>query len=156
MKIFLLEDIKNVGREGEIVSVSDGFAFNFLLPQKKGMQITPDNEANFARRLEKMKAREEVGQTKKSTLSDRIASIQLTLRRKMHDDGKLYGAISGQEIVDALSEHGVSVAKNQVIFDKSIKERGVHAVIIKLSSSLQPKLSVKIVSNEDPNRAAHA
>lgn len=146
MKIFLVEQVKNVGRAGEIVSVSDGFAHNFLLPQKKGIQVTPDNEAVFARRLEKLKARDEVSQVKKSTLSDKIASLQITLRRKMHDDGKLYGAINAQEIVDVLAEHGVSVAKNQVVFDKSIKERGVHAIVIKLSSSLQPRLSVKIVA----------
>lgn len=146
MKIFLVEPVKNVGREGEIVSVSDGFARNFLLPQKKGIQVTPHNEATFARRLEKIKARDEVSQVKKSTLSDKIASLQITLRRKMHDDGKLYGAINAQEIADALAEHGVSIAKNQVVFDKSIKERGVHAIVIKLSSSLQPRLSVKIVA----------
>ncbi|MCL5436941.1 MAG: 50S ribosomal protein L9 [Candidatus Dependentiae bacterium] len=148
MKIFLLEQVKNVGGAGDIVTVSDGFARNFLLPRKKGMVVTPDNEATFARRLEKIKAREELGNVKKSSLSDRIGSLQIVLRRKMHDDGKLYGAIGGQEIADALSEHGVSIAKNQVVFDKSIKERGVHSVTIKLSASLQPKLAVKVVSNE--------
>lgn len=148
MKVFLVEDVKNVGREGEIVSVSDGFARNFILPQKKGIQVTADNASSFARRMEKIKAREEVTQAKKSSLSDRIASLQITLRRKMHDDGKLYGAISAQEIVDVLAEHGVSIAKNQVIFDKSIKDRGVHALTIKLSSSLQPRLAVKIVPAE--------
>lgn len=148
MKVFLLEQVKNVGREGQIVTVSDGFARNFLLPQKKGLEITPDTEANFARRLEKIKAREDITQTKRSSLSEKIASLQITLRRKMHDDGKLYGSVGAQEIVEVLAEHGVSIAKNQVVFDKSIKERGVHAIVIKLSSSLQPKLSIKIVAAE--------
>lgn len=156
MKVFLLEHVPSVGKEGDVVTVSDGFAHNFLLPRKKGIQITPSNQASFARRLEKIKAREENVQVKKSSLSDRIASIQLILKRKMHDDGKLYGALNAQEVVDALQEHGVSIAKNQVIFEKSIKERGVHAVVIKLSSSLQPKLTVKIVpQQDDANRVAH-
>lgn len=147
MKVFLIENVQNVGKAGEVVSVSDGFARNFLLPHKKGIEITAYNEGDFAKRAERMKARESTTLVKKSSLAERIEALQVTIRRKVHDDGKLYGAISTQEISDALAGEGVSVAKNQIIIEKSIKSRGLHSVVIKLSSSLQPRLAVKVVAD---------
>ncbi len=146
MKVFLLQNIQNVGIAGEIVKVSDGFAKNFLLPKKMGIQITPSNEADFKKRLQTIEVRKEVVQTKTSGLAEKIKSLQIVLRRKLHDDGKLYGSISPQEIVDALAENGVSVSKNQIVVDKSIKSKGMHTVIVKLSTTLQPTLSIKIVA----------
>ena len=81
-------------------------------------------------------------------LAEKIKQLTVTLKRKTHDDGRLYGAISGVEIAEELAKEGVSVAKNQVEFGKSIKATGVHSVIIKLSSSLRPQLTVKIVSEK--------
>lgn len=149
MKIFLVENVQNVGKAGEVVSVSDGFARNFILPSKKGIEVTAHNESDFAKRAERLKARENTSQVKKSSLADRIESLQVTIRRKVHDDGKLYGAINTQEISDALASEGVSVAKNQVLIEKSIKARGLHSVVIKLSSSLQPRLAVKVVADNE-------
>jgi len=68
------------------------------------------------------------------------------LKRKLHDDGKLYGSVNPSEIVDLLAAHGVSVAKNQIEMEKSIKEKGSYEVTIKLSSRLQPKVTLNIVS----------
>ncbi|HBL98734.1 TPA: 50S ribosomal protein L9 [Candidatus Dependentiae bacterium] len=148
MKIFLLKDVQNVGLAGEMVKVSDGFAKNFLLPQKIGIQVTPSNEADFKKRLQVVEVRKEIIQTKTSSLAEKIKSLQIVLKRKLHDDGKLYGALNAQEIVDALAEKGVSVSKNQIVMDKAIKAKGMHTLIVKLSTTLQPTLSVKIVSED--------
>ena len=64
----------------------------------------------------------------------------------MHDDGKLYGSISPVEIVDALHEHSISLSKSQVIFKKAVKEKGLHKVTIKLTTSLQPELTLNIIA----------
>lgn len=145
-KIFLLKDVKNVGMAGEIVSISDGFAGNFIIPRKLGIRVTNNNKAEFEKHLKKIEKREAVIKSKTSMLAEKIKSLRVTVASKMHDDGKLYGAIRPQVIVNALLEKGVSISKNMVVFDKPIKEKGEHTVIIKLSNSLQPKLTIKVIA----------
>ncbi|MBN2267195.1 MAG: 50S ribosomal protein L9 [Candidatus Babeliaceae bacterium] len=148
MKIFLTEDVLQVGKAGAIVNVSDGFARNYLLPRKLGIEVHAGNEKEFARRLQKIEQRVEVAKTKTSSLADRIKSVAITIKRRMHDDGKLYGSISEQEVVDALAGSGITISKDKVVFDKSIKAKGVHEVTIRLSSTLQPTCTVRVVPVE--------
>lgn len=145
MKVFLLKDVVNVGMAGEIVKVADGFALNFLVPRKLAQQVTPENEHLFTRKIKHYEQREQVVASKTSILAERIKNTEVVLRRKMHDGDKLYGSINEQEIVDALKDT-VSIRKNQVEFDKSIKSKGTYTVTIKLSSQLKPKVTVKVVA----------
>ncbi len=145
MRVFLKKDVKGLGRAGEIKKVTDGFAHNFLIPQGLAVVVTADNEGQFKLRAESMEHRKEVVATKTSLLADRISSLELVLKRKMHEGNKLYGSVSAHEVVDLLAHKGVSVSKNQITFDKSIKERGTYLVTVKLSSKLQPQLTLKVV-----------
>lgn len=145
MKVFLLKDIEKIGMAGEVITTSDGYATNFIIPRKLGVPVTPENEASFKTRLKHLEHRKEVVESKTSMLAERIKALKITLKRKVHDDGKLYGSINPAEIVDLLAQEGISVAKNQVITNKSIKEKGSYEVTIKLSSRLQPKLMLKVV-----------
>lgn len=144
-QVFLLKDILNVGMAGEIVGVNDGFATNYIMPRKLGIIVTDKNKAEIEGRIKKVEKRIEVIKSKTSMLAENIKALKITLKTKVHDDGKLYGAIRPQMIVDELAKHGISIAKNMVIFDKQIKDKGTHEVTIKLSSSLQPTLTVKVV-----------
>lgn len=148
MKVFLLKDVAKVGIAGEMVKVSDGFAANYLFPKKLAQQVTPHNEASFAKRVKVIQYRKTAIATETSMLAEKIRSLKLILKRKVHDDGKLYGSVSPMEVMELLAKEGVKVAKNQIIFDKNIKEKGVHHVTIKLSSRLQPKVLVKVVSEQ--------
>lgn len=145
MKVFLRKDVERVGLAGEIIKVSDGYATNYLLPQGLAVAITPENEASFRKRERVVEKRKEVVESKTSMLAEKIKALELTLKKKMHDDDKLYGAISQNEVADLLGDKGIKVAKNQIIFDKSIKERGSYKVTVKLSSKLQPQFTLKIV-----------
>lgn len=144
MKVFLLKDIEKIGIAGEIIKTSEGYARNYLIPKKLAVEVTPQNEAQFVNRVKTVEHRKEVIATKTSMLAERIKSLELVLRRKMHDGGRLYGSISPHEVVDLLAEKGVSVAKNQVIFD-TIKMKGSYPITIKLSSKLQPTLTLRVV-----------
>ena len=146
MKVFLLKDIERIGIAGEIVKVKEGFAQNFLLPRKLAMEVTKDNQKHFKKREKVIKDRKDVVESKSSMLAEKIKSINITLKRKTHDDGKLYGSINPQEIVELLGAKGISVSKSQVLFGKSIKSTGAYDVTIKLSSKLQPALNVKVIS----------
>jgi len=146
MKVFLRQDIENVGMKGDIVSVSDGFANNYLLPRKFAIRVDAHNEAAFKRRLSYIQEREKAVASKAAMTAERISSLRITLKRKTHDEGKLYGSVTQQEIADALNERGISVAKNQVIINKTIKSVGTHTVTVKLSRDLQPQLHIEVVS----------
>ncbi len=146
MKVYLLKDVEKVGLAGEIIKVSDGFARNNLFPRKLALEVTPDKEGYFKAREKVVEKRQEKIATQTSMLAEKIKSLKLTLKRKLHDDGKLYGSVNPNEIVELLAQSGISVAKNQVEMEKSIKEKGNYEVTIKLSSRLQPKLNLSVVS----------
>jgi large subunit ribosomal protein L9 len=150
MKVFLTKNVEKIGLAGEILKVADGFAQNFLFPRKLAVQVTAENESFYTAKIKKVEQRKEVIASSTSMLAERIKSISITIKRKIHDDGKLYAAISPQEIVDALAliPDKVSIRKSQVEFDKSIKAKGTYEnmVTITLSSTLKPKLKqLKVV-----------
>ncbi len=144
MKVFLSKDVAQVGFAGEIVKVAEGYARNFLFPRDLAVEITAQNEDFYKKKIKQVENRKEAVATETSMLAEKIKSLKVTLNRKMHDDGKLYGAVSTSDIADALKELGVNVGKNQVLINKSIKTKGAHKVIIKLSSRLQPELVVSV------------
>lgn len=147
VKVFLLDDIQKVGLSGEIVSVSDGFAQNYLLPRKLAVEVTASNERSFARRARVIDKRHEVIESKTSMLAERIKGMKFVLRRKVHDSDRLYAAITSTDIVELLAaQEKISVAKNQVVIEKTIKKTGVYPVTIKLSSRLQPVITVEVVA----------
>ncbi len=146
MRIFLLKDIEKIGLAGEIIKTAEGYARNFLIPQKLGIEVTPQNEAGLLNRAKTVEHRKEVVASKTSMLAEKIKGIEITLKKKIHNKDQLYGSISAREIVDELAKkHGIAVTNSQVIMDKSIKTKGTHQITIKLSSKLQPTLKLKIV-----------
>lgn len=144
MKVFLLKDITKVGLKGEVIKVKVGYAKNFLFPNKLAVEITKSNEAFYAQRALQVDHRKEVIESETSMLSEQIANTTIVLKKKTHDDGKLYAAINPSDIVDALKEKSITVSKSQIKFDKSIKAKGSYKVTIKLSSKLQPQLQVNV------------
>ncbi len=146
MKVFLRESIERVGLKGEIIKVSEGYARNFLFPKNLAVEITPDNEQFYAQRTRQIENRKEVVASKTSLLADKISALKLVIKKKTHDDGKLYGALSASDISSALATHGVSISKSQVLFDKSIKAKGSYSVGIKLTAKIQTQVTVTVVS----------
>lgn len=144
MKVYLKSDIKGVGMSGEIITVSDGYARNYLFPRNYAVEITSDNEKAYAAKVKTVEHRKEVIATQSSMMAERIAQAHVTIKRKMHNDGKLYGSVGAVDIADALKEQGFTVAKSQIVIDKSIKEKGAHMVTVKLTSRLQPKLKILV------------
>lgn len=146
MKVYMLKDVENVGMSGQIVNVSDGYGQNFLLPRKLAMRVTEDNLAFFQEKQKAEKVSAEVIASKAGMLAERIKELRLVLKEKTHDDGKLYGSVNADKIVELLKEKEISINKKQIEFPKSIKEIGEHKVTVKLSSKLKPQLTLKVVS----------
>jgi len=146
MEVYLRKDIEKVGLAGEIIKVGDGFARNFLIPQGLAVEITSQNKGQYLAKIRKVENRKEVIASQTSMFSEKLNFTSITIKRKMHDDGQLYGAINASEIVDALASQGISITKNQVEFDKPIKSKGSYKVIIKLSTRLKPAITITIIA----------
>jgi len=146
MKVFMKKEVARVGKSGIIITVPDGYARNYLLPQGFALEVTPSNEASLKKKLEETVIQKQNFIAKTSLLADKIRDFQLVLKRKMHDNGKLYGAISAHDIVMLLAENDVKITKNQVIFDKLIKAKGLYTVTIQLTSQLKTNFNLTIVS----------
>jgi len=145
IRVYLKKDVEKIGMAGELIEVKEGFASNYLVPKGLGTIVDAHNEKFFKKRERTIDHRKEVISSQTSMLAEKIGSLELILKKKVHDDGKLYGAISPNDIVNKLAEKGVSVSKNQIVFGKSIKTKGNYDVTIKLSLRLQPKVKVVIL-----------
>ena|SRR3990167_939154 len=143
-RVFLTKDIEKIGFAGEIIKVKEGFATNYLVPNKLGILVTATNEKSLAKKIKSFENRKEAVASKTSMLAEKIKSLKLTLKRKMHNDDQLYGAISASDIVDLLAQEGIKVAKNQILLNKAIKTKGTFDITIKLSNNLQPSLKLKV------------
>lgn len=146
MEVYLRKDVEKVGLAGEIVKVGDGFARNFLFPKGLAVEITSQNKDQYVAKIRKIENRKEVIASQSSMFAENLNSVSITLKRKMHDDGQLYGSVNASEVVDALSEKGISINKSQVEFDKSIKSKGAFKVGIKLTTKLRSIITVTVIS----------
>jgi len=146
MEVYLRKDVEKIGLAGEIIKVGDGFARNFLIPQGLAVEITSHNKSQYISKIRKVENRKEVIASQTSMFAEKLSTVSLTLKRKMHDDGQLYGSINASEVVDALAEKGISITKSQVEFDKSIKSKGAFKVYIKLTTKLRPSITVTVIS----------
>src|SRR5438045_3737030 len=143
MEIILLERVEKLGAIGDVVKVKDGFARNYLLPNKKALRANDANrklfEANRAR-IEEDNAERRSGAEKAATGVD---GKSVKLIRQASNTGQLYGSVSARDIAEALEGVGATVAKSQVVLDRPIKAIGVHEVKI----ALHPEVSVSVKVN---------
>jgi large subunit ribosomal protein L9 len=147
MKVYLLKNVEGVGMAREIIKVSDGYAQNFLLPNKLAVQVTPANEKFYQTQIRNIENRKEAIVSETSRLAEDIKTAKnLVLKRKTHDGSKLYASVNPLEIAELFTKQNMAVSKSQVHFDKAIKSTGSYDVIIKLSSRLQPVVKIKVVS----------
>ena len=146
MEVYLRKDVEKIGLAGEIIKVGDGFARNFLIPKGLAVEITTHNKSQYVSKIRKVENRKEVIASQTSMLAEKLNGVSVTLKRKMHDNGQLYGSINALEIVDALAEQGISITKGQVEFDKPIKSKGSCKVSIKLTTRLTPAITVTIIA----------
>jgi large subunit ribosomal protein L9 len=146
MKVYLLKNIPKVGLAGEVINVKDGYAKNFLFPQKAAIEVSGKRAQDLEAKAKKIENRKEVIASETSVLSEMVKNTKITIRRKTHDNDKLYAAVNANDIVEALAEKDIKISKSQVIFDKAIKAKGTYKVIIKLTVKLQPELTVQVTS----------
>ncbi|MDR0905916.1 MAG: 50S ribosomal protein L9 [Oscillospiraceae bacterium] len=145
MKVILSQDVRDHGKKGQLVEVSDGYARNFLFPRKLAVQATNDNlnvmkqqEASRLRKLEldKAEARE---------VAAKLEGVMVKVTAKSGGAGRLFGSVTSAEIAEALNaQHGIAIEKNKLVLDENIKSFGTYAIKAKLGFEVNGTVNVVV------------
>ena len=143
MDIILLERVAKLGQMGEVVSVKEGYARNYLLPQGKALRVNTANLARFEAEKAQMEARNLETKQEAASLAEKLDGQKFIVIRSASDAGSLYGSVTTRDAADAATEAGFSVDKKQVVLLGAIKELGLHDV----SVNLHPEVTATITLN---------
>ena len=149
MKVIFNQDVRGQGKKGEMKEVSDGYARNYLLPRKLASEATPDMINAFKLKEKAKKAQMEREKAQAEENAKRLEGIQVTISARAGQGGRLVGALTSQEISDALREqHGIEIEKNKIVQSEPIKSFGSFEVKAKLGYEVSGKISVLVVEKK--------
>jgi large subunit ribosomal protein L9 len=149
MDIILLERIEKLGAIGDVVSVKDGYARNFLLPQKKALRANEANKQVFEANRERLEQENAERRSEAEKAGEKVAGAEIVLIRASSNSGQLYGSVSVRDIATALEEQGHAVDKRQVILGSPIKAIGMHDVTIALHPEVRVTVKANVARSED-------
>ena len=148
MQIILQEDVEKLGTRGQLVEVAEGYARNFLLPRKLGLEATPGN----MKRLEKMRAafakKEATEKDAAQTLAELLAAVSLTLARKAGENDQLFGSVTSGDISEALAAKGYTIEKRKIVLADPIKLVGEYEIPVKLHREVSASVKLAVQKEE--------
>jgi large subunit ribosomal protein L9 len=145
MKIILLDDVQKLGRRGEVRDVSDGYARNFLIPKKLALSATAGNLKNLEHIKKQANAKADRIKGDAEAQREKIEALAYEERRQASEDGKLFGSVTSQDLVEFLDKHGLKVERKRVQLDEPIKMLGESVVPIRLHSDVVAQLKVSVI-----------
>jgi large subunit ribosomal protein L9 len=148
MKLILQEDVEKLGTRGELVDVAEGYARNFLLPRKLGLEATPGN----MKRLEKMRSafakKEAVERGDAQKLAEMLAGVSLSLSRKAGESDQLFGSVTSADIAEALAAQGYAIDKRKIVLENPIKTIGEFEIPVKLHRDIVANVKLAVKKDE--------
>lgn len=148
-QVLLLQPIQGLGAEGDTVTVRAGYARNFLLPRKIALPITHANKKQMESLLKAREAREVQELDGARELAAKISSTTIAVAVKTGEGGKMYGAVTANDLIIRLKEEGIELVKKQLSLPAPVKDLGAHTVAVKLHSEIAAELKFEVVS-ENP------
>lgn len=145
MELILKETIANLGREGEVVKVKDGYGRNYLLPQGKAVVATAENLANLEKNRAIIAARLAKEQQLAEELAKKISGLTLTIEQLAGNDSRLFGSVTAADICAKLATQDVQVDKKQVVLPEPIKTLGAAKVQVKVGYNVTAEITVEVV-----------
>jgi large subunit ribosomal protein L9 len=145
MRVILLEDVTKVGRRGDVRDVADGFARNFLIPKKLALAATTGNLQHLEHIKRQQEAKANRIKSDAEALRERIESLVYEERRQASEEGKLFGSVTAQDIVEFLARHGITVERRRIHLEEPIKTLGETAVPIRLHAQVTVHLRLNVV-----------
>jgi large subunit ribosomal protein L9 len=149
MDIILLERIEKLGQVGDVVTVKNGYARNFLLPQKKALRATAANKTFFEAQRSEIEAQNLTAKTQATAIAKKMEGLTAILLRQASDSGQLYGSATSRDIAVQIGESGFKLERNQVILDRPIKEIGIHTVRVRLHGEVSLEVSVNVARSAE-------
>ena len=149
MKVVLLERVENLGAIGDVVSVKDGFARNFLLPRDKARRATSANLKAFELDRAAIEARNEKNKSEAQKVADKIDGQTYVMIRQAGETGQLYGSVAGRDVAEAVQAEGGKVERSQVVLNTAIKTLGVHEVLVRLHAEVTATVKINVARSAD-------
>ncbi len=150
MDVILLERVAKLGQMGEVVSVRDGYARNYLLPQKKALRANDANLKAFEDQKAQLEARNLETKKEAESLAAQLDGKQFVIIRAASDAGALYGSVTTRDAADAATEEGFSVDRKQIVMNRPIKELGLHRLQVVLHPEVEVEIALNVArSNEE-------
>jgi large subunit ribosomal protein L9 len=149
MQVILLQRIGRLGQMGDVVNVKDGFARNFLLPQKKALRATTDNLAQFESQRHQLEATNLEQKKEAEAVATKLEGKTFVALRSAGDTGQLYGSVSTRDIAEVVTAGGFTVNRVQVVMDKPIKTLGLHDTRIALHPEVLVKVTLNVARSQD-------
>ncbi len=148
MKVILKENVKSLGKAGEIVNVSDGYARNYLIP--KGLALVADEKNIKVFEKQKKKIIEKIEKEREEAIlfAERLRTLSLTIKAKAGEEGKLFGSITTIDISEALKKEGIELDRKKIQLSEPIKRLGEYRIPVKISHDITSEFLVRII-NED-------
>lgn len=149
MKVVLLERVENLGAIGDVVSVKDGFARNFLLPRDKALRATSKNLEKFELDRAAIEQRNEKNKAESQKIADKIDGQTYVMIRQAGETGQLYGSVAGRDVAEAVQAEGGKVERSQVVLNTAIKTLGVHEVLVRLHPEVTATVKINVARSAD-------
>lgn len=143
MQIILLERVEKLGQMGDVVRVKDGYARNYLLPQKKALRATEDNRASFEKQKTQLEATNLDRRKEAEAVAEKLDGLKCVILRQASEGGQLYGSVNSRDIAQAVTEAGFTIDRKQIQLRATIKTIAIHDVRV----TLHPEVSVGVKVN---------
>ena len=149
MKVILLERVEGRGALGDVVTVKDGYARNFLLPRHKALRANSANLKVFEGQRADIEARNQKAKDAAAKAGDNLDGTSYILIRQAGETGQLYGSVSGRDVADIVNGAGGKLDRSMVVLDKPLKTLGVHPVKVRLHSEVVVTININIARSQD-------
>lgn len=149
MQVILLQRIGRLGQMGDVVNVKDGYARNFLLPQKKALRATAENKAHFESQRAHLEANNLELKKEAEAVAEKLDKKVFVAIRSAGDTGQLYGSVATRDIAEAVTAGGFTIDRRQVILERPIKTLGLHSVRVALHPEVIVSVTLNVARSED-------
>ncbi|MFA4986546.1 MAG: 50S ribosomal protein L9 [Candidatus Brocadiia bacterium] len=147
MEVLLLEDVAKLGKRGEVITVKEGYARNFLVPKKLAIRVNPTSKKMLDNERKKIEIQNRKRLSRQQELAAKLGTMELQFVARAND-GVLYGSVSIPDLVKKLADSGFELEPRQILLEDHIKTVGTHSIPIRLKEGIQANITVHVVAEE--------
>lgn len=157
MKVILTSDIEDIGLEGELKTVSNGLARNYLIPRKLAIEATDSNLRDLEKKLEKLKQKREKIIADARAFAEKVEGKPVSIESKVSDGEKMFGSVDARTIADAFMEqHGIEIERRNILLEKNIKSIGRFEVPVRVKAHIKTSITVEITAEQNEEEISEA